>query len=149
MQQSIPVPSPAGRSSADRRRRRTGALLAVACFLGLGAAAKAGLPPLSIQAPAKSKEAYVIFIRERTRDASELKTYSQKAPTSLTGQPVTLLAVYGRQEVLEGAQMEGVVLLRFPSFDAAKAWYDGPAYREARKHRFSGADYRAVIVEGV
>lgn len=149
MQHWIPVPSPAGRSPADRRRRRAGALLAAACFLGLGAAAKAGLPPLSAPAPAKSKEAYVLFMRERTRDVSELKTYSQKAPATLTGQPITLLAVYGRQEVLEGAQLEGVALLRFPSFDAAKAWYDGPAYREARKHRFSGADYRAVIVEGV
>ena len=74
MQHWIPVPSPAGRSSAGRRRLRAGALLAAACFLGLGAAAKAGLPPLAAQAPAKSKEAYVIFIRERTRDASEFKT---------------------------------------------------------------------------
>jgi hypothetical protein len=51
---------------------------------------------------------------------------------------------------------------RVPDFDAwgpgsgsfrlikeAKAWYDSPAYREVRKHRFLGADYSAVIVEGV
>jgi hypothetical protein len=37
----------------------------------------------------------------------------------------------------------------FPSFDEAKAWYDSPAYREVREHRFRGADYRAVIVEGL
>ena len=52
-------------------------------------------------------------------------------------------------EVLEGPEVEGVVILEFPSFDEAKAWYDSPAYREVREHRFRGADYRAVIVEGI
>lgn len=45
--------------------------------------------------------------------------------------------------------VEGVVILEFPTFDEAKAWYDSPAYREVRENRFRGADYRAVIVEGV
>ena len=45
--------------------------------------------------------------------------------------------------------MEGVVILEIPSFEAAKAWYDNPAYREVREHRFRGSDYRAIIVEGV
>ena len=100
------------------------------------------------QTPPAKKPAYVIFTREHTRDAAELKSYSQKSPASLTGRTVELLAVYGRQEVLEGSQVEGVVVLRFPSFEDAKTWYDSPEYREARKHRFAGADYRAVIVEG-
>jgi len=30
-----------------------------------------------------------------------------------------------------------------------KAWYESPAHREVREHRFRGADYRAVIVENV
>jgi uncharacterized protein (DUF1330 family) len=30
-----------------------------------------------------------------------------------------------------------------------KAWYDSPAYRKVREHRYKGADYRAVIVQGV
>jgi hypothetical protein len=38
--------------------------------------------------------------------------------------------------------------LQFPAFEDAKAWYESPAYREACKHRFAGADYRAMIVEG-
>jgi uncharacterized protein (DUF1330 family) len=92
--------------------------------------------------------AYAIFIRERTRDASELKTYSEKVGATLAGHPVQVLALYGPQEVLEGADLEGVVVLEFPSLAAAKAWYDSPAYREVRKHRFLGCDYRAVIVEG-
>jgi uncharacterized protein (DUF1330 family) len=92
---------------------------------------------------------YVVFIREKTRDAVELATYTPKAGASLTGHPVEVLAAYGRHEVLEGPSAEGVVLVEFPSFEEAKAWYDSPAYREAREHRFQGADYRAIIFEGV
>ena len=123
------------------------ALLSVGWTSVSSRAALAQVPPAAT-AESPAKEAYVIFMRERTRDAAELKTYSEKAPASLVGQPATLLAAYGRQEMLEGASTEGVVIVRFPSFAAAKAWYDGPAYREARKHRFAGADYRAVLVEG-
>ena len=93
--------------------------------------------------------AYIVFIRESTRDAAELETYSQQAGATLAGHPAAVLAAYGRQEVLEGPDVEGVVILEFPSFEDAKAWYDSPAYRRAREHRFRGADYRAVIVEGV
>jgi uncharacterized protein (DUF1330 family) len=91
---------------------------------------------------------YMVFTRESTRNAAELATYSQKVGPTLSGHAVTVLAAYGRQEVLEGPEVEGVVILEFPSFDEAKAWYDSPAYREVREHRFRGADYRAVIVEG-
>ena len=92
---------------------------------------------------------YMVFIRESTSNQSELQTYSQKVGDTLSGHPVTVLAAYGRQEVVEGPEVEGVVILEFPSFDEAKAWYDSPAYREVREHRFRGADYRAVIVEGI
>ena len=93
--------------------------------------------------------AYAVFIRESTRNPSELQTYSQKVGPTLAGHPVKVLAAYGRQEVLEGPEVKGVVILEFPSLDKAKAWYDSPAYREVREHRFKGADYRAVIVEGM
>ena len=93
--------------------------------------------------------AYIVFTRERTRNQAELDTYSQKVSTSMMGHPITARAFYGRQEVLEGAAVEGVVILEFPTFEEAKAWYDSPAYRKVREHRYKGADYRAVIVQGV
>ena len=93
--------------------------------------------------------AYIVFVRDRTTDPSELETYSKKAPASIPGHALTPLAFYGRQEALEGPPVEGVMILAFPSYDEAKAWYDSPAYREAREHRFRGADYRVVLVEGV
>lgn len=93
--------------------------------------------------------ALIVFTRESTKDPAELATYSQQARGALAGHPVTPRAAYGRHEVLEGAPVEGVVILEFPTFDEAKAWYDSPAYRAAREHQFKGADYRVVIVEGV
>jgi uncharacterized protein (DUF1330 family) len=93
--------------------------------------------------------AYAVFIRESTRDPSELGIYGDKVGATLEGHPVKVLAAYGDQEVLEGPKVEGVVILEFPTLAAAKAWYDSPAYRETRAHRFRGADYRAVIVEGL
>jgi uncharacterized protein (DUF1330 family) len=58
-----------------------------------------------------------------------------------------VLSGYGPHEVLEGDPTEGVVIAEFPSMAAAKAWYDSPAYREAREHRFKGAVYRGILVE--
>lgn len=92
---------------------------------------------------------YVVFTREKTTDPSELEVYRSKARDSMTDHPVTRHAAYGCQEVLEGPEVEGVVILSFPTFEEAKSWYDSPAYVDAREHRFKGAEYRAVIVEGI
>jgi len=50
--------------------------------------------------------------------------------------------------VLEGPATEGVAILRFPDMDAARAWYNSPAYKEAREHRFKGSEHRVLLVEG-
>ena len=55
----------------------------------------------------------------------------------------------GPVEVLEGAPVEAVVITEFPTMEAAKAWYDSPAYSEARVHRHKGAEYRCLLVEGL
>jgi uncharacterized protein (DUF1330 family) len=71
--------------------------------------------------------AYVIFIREKTYDPSELETYSKMTPAGLEGHSVTFRALYGHHEVVEGPEVEGVAILEFPSFEEAKAWYNNPA----------------------
>lgn len=92
--------------------------------------------------------AYVVFIREKTTDQAQLDQYAQTAPAARTGHDITRLAFYGQLEVLEGPAAEGVAILRFPDMAAARAWYDSPAYRQARAHRQLGADYRMLLVEG-
>ena len=73
---------------------------------------------------------------------------SKMAPASLTGRTFAARAFYGQHEVLEGPEVEGVVILEFPTFEEARDWYNSPLYSEAREHRFKGSKYRAVIVQG-
>lgn len=92
---------------------------------------------------------YVIFIRERTLDQSELDVYAKMAGPSLDGLAIKFLAAYGHQKVLEGPVPEGVAIAEFPSMEEAMQWYESPAYQLAAQHRFKGAIYRGIIVEGV
>ena len=57
--------------------------------------------------------------------------------------------LYGTQQELEGKAPDGVVMLQFPTVEAAKAWYNSPGYQKAIRHREKAADYRASIVQGM
>ena len=93
--------------------------------------------------------AYLLFIREKTIDQSELEAYWAKIRATMAGHPIKVLAAYGRHVTLEGPEVEGIVVAEFPSVEEARAFYDSPAYQEAAQHRFRGAVYRGLIVEGV
>jgi len=93
--------------------------------------------------------AFMVFIREKTLDQPELEAYWAKVPATLEGRPIKILAAYGKHVTLEGPEVEGVVVAEFPTLEEARAWYDSPAYQEAAQHRFRGAIYRGLIVEGV
>ena len=67
----------------------------------------------------------------------------------MEGCPINVLAAYGPHVTLEGPEVEGIVVSEFPSIEGARAWYDSPAYQRAAQHRFRGAVYRGLIVEGV
>jgi uncharacterized protein (DUF1330 family) len=92
--------------------------------------------------------AFLIFIRDKMNDPEEFKTYSQKSGSSAAGHPMKAHVYYGAAETLEGLEADGVVVLEFPDQAAAHAWYDSPAYQDAKAHRLKAADYRVVLVEG-
>ena len=92
---------------------------------------------------------YLIFIRDRVRDEAAMAEYGARAQASTAGHPLEPLVVYGAVETLEGAEVDGVVVLRFADAAAARAWYDSPDYTDARKFRHLGSDYRVLMVEGV
>lgn len=93
--------------------------------------------------------AYIVFTRYATKDPEAMKVYSGKAGATMAGHPVKPLVAYGAIETLEGPPAEGVVIVEFPTMEAAKAWYDSDAYKEAREHRFKGSDYNVVLVQGL
>jgi len=92
--------------------------------------------------------AYIIFIRERLRDSAEFKVYSEKAMASAAGHTFKMLSYYVSVNVFEGAPMDGVVIMEFPTVESAKAWYNSPAYVEARQIRYKSSDYRVFVVDG-
>lgn len=52
-------------------------------------------------------------------------------------------------EVMEGDWPGTVVIIEFPDVEAARAWYDSPAYREIVHLRTDHIDGAAIIVDGV
>ncbi|VWD28003.1 hypothetical protein BCO71033_03663 [Burkholderia contaminans] len=78
---------------------------------------------------------YIVFTHESTQDQQELDHYQDKVGATTAGHPLKVLAAYGPQETLEGDGPEGIVIVEFPSGDAARAWYDSPAYQAIVQHR--------------
>jgi uncharacterized protein (DUF1330 family) len=93
--------------------------------------------------------AYIVFIRDRMHDTAEFSKYMEAVPPTLAGHPVRPLALYGSVESLEGLPVEGAVIAEFPTMDAARAWYQSPAYQEAAKHRHKAGSYRVFMIEGL
>ena len=93
--------------------------------------------------------AYVVYVRDRITDPEEFKKYQESAPAAAVGHPIAPLAFYGPVETLEGAPVDGAVILKFPTVADAQASYYSPLYQEALQHRLKGAVYRVFIVEGI
>jgi uncharacterized protein (DUF1330 family) len=93
--------------------------------------------------------AYAIFLREETQDQAELDAYAASITPVFEQFSPTVLAAYGAQEVVEGPAIEGVVLVRFPTYALASAWYHSPEYQAIVGHRLKGARYRGIIFDGV
>jgi uncharacterized protein (DUF1330 family) len=93
--------------------------------------------------------AYFIFVRDRLKDPAGYEAYGQKARESFAGRDFKLLALHGAVTPLEGLDADGVVIIEFPSVEAAKDWYESPAYQAAVGGRLASTEGRALIVEGM
>jgi uncharacterized protein (DUF1330 family) len=95
-------------------------------------------------------DAYVI-VDMQISDMEQYKLYLAEAPASVKAAGGEYLIRGGRFETLEGDWQPGrMAMLRFPSYDAAKAWYDSQAYRAARAKRLGATTvFNMVLVEGV
>ena len=95
-------------------------------------------------------DAYVI-VEMKINDPQRYKAYLSAAPATVKAAGGEYVVRGGRQETLEGDwQPHRVAMLRFPNYEAAKAWYDGGSYRRVRELRADTTDYfNMVLVEGV
>jgi uncharacterized protein (DUF1330 family) len=94
--------------------------------------------------------AYII-VDMLVSDMDQYKQYMAVAPAAVAAAGGEYLVRGGRFEALEGQwQPSRIAMLRFPSFDAAKAFYDGEMYRAARAKRQGATEFfNMVLVEGV
>jgi uncharacterized protein (DUF1330 family) len=103
-----------------------------------------------LKLPEKTMPAYII-VDMLISDMEQYKQYMAEAPAAVVAAGGEYLVRGGRFEALEGQwQPSRIAMLRFPSFDAAKAFYDGEMYRAARAKRQGATQFfNMVLVEGV
>ena len=92
--------------------------------------------------------AYFVFIRDKMKDPAGYASYGQKAGASFAGRDFKVHALNGPMTAVEGSAPDGVVIIEFPSVEAAKDWYHSPAYQACVGERHAAVDGRALIVEG-
>jgi uncharacterized protein (DUF1330 family) len=91
-----------------------------------------------------------VFANIRVKDPITYERYKQMVPETIERYGGRYLARGGRVEVLEGEIEPGrTIILEFPTFEDAQAWYGSPEYCEAKDTRKSCAQGELVIVDGV
>jgi len=94
--------------------------------------------------------AYLI-VEMKITDMDQYKKYMAEAPATIRA--------YGGEYVVRGGKMESfegdwhparLALLRFPSYEKAKAWYEQSDYVTVRELRAGATEhFNMVLVEGV
>lgn len=93
--------------------------------------------------------AYVVLNVEVT-DPARYPEYAKVAGPTVAQYGGTYLVRGGRCEALEGTLTpKRVVIIQFPSYERAKAWWDSEEYRVPKGIRQSAAISDTLIVEGV
>lgn len=92
--------------------------------------------------------AYLIA-QVKIHDPERYKQYSERTPAIIAQYGGRFVARGGASETLEGsASNRRVVIVEFPSMDAARDFYNSPAYQQARAIRTPISEAEFVIVEG-
>jgi uncharacterized protein (DUF1330 family) len=96
-----------------------------------------------------AKKAYLLVQSEVT-NTGQYAAYAKLTPAIIEKFGGKFMARGGRNVTLEGAKAPArVVVIEFPSFDAAQAFYNSPEYVAARKVRSGAATMQIVAVEGL
>ena len=94
--------------------------------------------------------AYIIIDMLIT-DMAQYQHYMAAAPAAVAAAGGEYLVRGGRFEALEGQwQPNRIAMVRFPSYEIAKDFYDAQMYRAAREKREGATQFfNMVLVEGV
>lgn len=91
-----------------------------------------------------------ILVDARISDQAQYERYRADAPAVIAKYGGRYLVRGGATTVLEGDwQPHRVVVLEFPTVDAARRFYDSPEYRALRTIRQDAVSMSIFVVEGV
>jgi uncharacterized protein (DUF1330 family) len=83
-------------------------------------------------------------------DPEVYRSYTARSPEIIAKHGGRILARGGATEVLEGsADNRRVVIVEFPSMEAARAFYHSAEYQQAKSIRAPASQAQFVIVQGV
>jgi len=93
--------------------------------------------------------AYVVVSIE-VHDPERYAEYIERAPATVANHGGRYLVRNGEREALEGEwDLKRFVILEFPTYEAAKAWYESEDYAPVMAIRHATATSRMIVTEGV
>jgi uncharacterized protein (DUF1330 family) len=123
--------------------------LATVLAIGVSALIVAGVLTAARQPAAGVKRAYLLVQADVT-NAEQYSEYAKVAPDIVAKYGGRYLARGGRTVTLEGPPARSrVVVIEFPSVEAAERFYRSPEYTAARRLREGAAQAQFVIVEAL
>jgi uncharacterized protein (DUF1330 family) len=92
-----------------------------------------------------------VIVEMKITDPERYKAYMAEAPATILAQGGEYLVRGGKFEKLEGNWNPArLAVLKFPSYEAAKKWYEESNYRQVREMRAGATEFfNMVLVEGV
>jgi uncharacterized protein (DUF1330 family) len=103
---------------------------------------------IGLHALPQTSKAYLL-VQVDVTNPGQYGEYAKLSPAIIEKFGGQFLARGGRSVTLEGPAAPGrVVVIEFPSFERAQAFYDSPEYVAARKVRAGAAKMQMVLVEG-
>lgn len=94
---------------------------------------------------------YIIFIRRKTHGADGMARYGElvvASPRERHGLEM-ITTRDSKFEIVEGdIEAEFLTMLRFPTIEDARAWYESAEYQEAISLRQAVSDSTVLIMEG-
>ena len=93
--------------------------------------------------------AYIIASVNVT-DPDKYKNYMALSPAAIAADGGKFIVRGGNPEILEGDwSRPRVVIIEYPTREAAKAFYDSTLYVAARAEREGAAEFSMIVVDGV
>ena len=90
--------------------------------------------------------AQVIFGVKKVLDQAALVEYRKLAHPTIEAAGGKVVSGFGGYTALEGDDLIAMVIVEFPTREAAEAWYHGASYQEASKLRRKGSECVVSLV---